>query len=111
MGPPANPRNLLRAIEYLRSYDHDITAYRIATFLFIATRGPIEQQDMRSFFQHSEAAASRNLAELGEGRMGRKGLGWIERYTSARDPRCWTVALTPLGQRILAEYLSIASEP
>tara|TARA_R100001443_G_scaffold26797_2_gene40108 strand:- start:3441 stop:3815 length:375 start_codon:yes stop_codon:yes gene_type:complete len=96
---------LAQAIEHLRTFDKEIPAQVIATFLYVASHDDCSKIDLEKALAFSTASGSRNTDWLSDfHRLNKAGLGLI---TKTRDPsnrRKQILKLSPKG-RILVQQL------
>lgn len=96
---------LAQAIEHLRTFDKEIPAQVIATFLYVASHDDCNKIDMEKVLAFSTASGSRNTDWLSEfHRLNKPGLGLITKYRDPTNRRRQILKLTPKG-RILVQQL------
>ncbi len=96
---------MAKAIEHFRTFDKEIPAQVIATFLYVASHDDCNKIDMEKALAFSSASGSRNTDWLSEfHRLNKPGLGLITKYRDETNRRRQILKLTPKG-RILANQL------
>ena len=96
---------LAQAIEHLRTFDKEIPAQVIATFLYVASHDDCMKGDLEKALAFSTASGSRNTDWLSEyHRLNKAGLGLIAKYRDPTNRRRQILKLSPKG-RILVQQL------
>ena len=96
---------LAQAIEHLRTFDKEIPAQVIATFLYVASHDDCNKIDLEKALAFSTASGSRNTDWLSEfHRLNKAGLGLITKYRDPTNRRRQILKLSPKG-RILVQQL------
>ena len=96
---------LAKAIEHFRTFDKEIPAQVIATFLYVASHDDCFKGDLEKALAFSTASGSRNTDYLSDfHRLNKPGLGLIAKYRDQTNRRRQILKLTPKG-RILVKQL------
>lgn len=96
---------LAQAIEHFRTYDKEIPAQVIATFLYVASHDDCLKSDLEKELMFSTASGSRNTDWLSDfHRLNKAGLGLITKQRDPLNRRRHLLKLSPKG-RILAKQL------
>ena len=96
---------LAQAIEHLRTFDKEIPAQVIATFLYVASHDDCSKVDLEKALAFSNASGSRNTDWLSAfHRLNKPGLGLIIKYRDPSNRRRQILKLSPKG-RILVQQL------
>ena len=96
---------LAKAIEHFRTFDKEIPAQVIATFLYVASHDDCTKVDLEKALAFSTASGSRNSDYLSDfHRLNKPGLGLIAKYRDQTNRRRQILKLTPKG-RILVKQL------
>ena len=96
---------LAQAIEHLRTFDKEIPAQVIATFLYVASHDDCLKGDLEKALTFSTASGSRNTDWLSEfHRLNKAGLGLIVKSRDQTNRRRQVLKLSPKG-RILVQHL------
>ena len=96
---------LAKAIEHFRTFDKEIPAQVIATFLYVASHDDCSKVDLEKALAFSTASGSRNTDYLSDfHRLNKAGLGLIAKYRDQTNRRRQILKLTPKG-RILVKQL------
>ena len=96
---------LAKAIEHFRTFDKEIPAQVIATFLYVASHDDCFKGDLEKALAFSTASGSRNTDWLSAyHRLNKPGLGLIAKYRDQTNRRRQILKLTPKG-RILVKQI------
>ena len=96
---------LAKAIEHFRTFDKEIPAQVIATFLYVASHDDCYKGDLEKALAFSTASGSRNTDYLSDfHRLNKPGLGLIAKYRDQTNRRRQILKLTPKG-RILVKQI------
>jgi|TARA_R100000081_G_scaffold77507_1_gene43977 DNA-binding MarR family transcriptional regulator len=96
---------LAQAIEHFRTFDKEIPAQVIATFLYVASHDDCTKVDLEKALAFSTASGSRNSDYLSDfHRLNKPGLGLIAKYRDQTNRRRQILKLTPKG-RILVKQI------
>ena len=96
---------LAQAIEHFRTFDKEIPAQVIATFLYVASHDDCYKGDLEKALAFSTASGSRNTDYLSDfHRLNKPGLGLIAKYRDQTNRRRQILKLTPKG-RILVKQI------
>jgi len=96
---------LAKAIEHFRTFDKEIPAQVIATFLYVASHDDCSKVDLEKALAFSTASGSRNTDYLSDfHRLNKAGLGLIAKYRDQTNRRRQILKLSPKG-RILVKQL------
>ena len=99
-----NRRELLEAIEWIRTLDHDMPVQTLSTFLFVSTHGPeCDQKELTEYLGMTQSTASRNVSYLSKRhRHGAPGMGVLESVENPEDRRYKVLRLTDKGKKLAA---------
>ena len=105
-------RELLEALEYVRTIDEDIPIQTLSVFLYISLHAPeCRQSELTEWLGMAQSTVSRNISYLRKrNRLGKPGMGLVESVESQEDRRYKVLRLTPKGEklsRILEHYEAI----
>lgn len=104
-------RTLNQAIALFRDLDPEIPATTIILFLAVAEAPePIGMVDLQNNLGLPSSTTSRNVAYLSEThRLGKSGLGLIERYEDLHNRRAKLVRLTAKGRALKTRLINLIS--
>ena len=101
----AQTAKLLHAFELLRTLDREIPGQLVSAFLYIASHNPCHKQSMEEDLGFKTSSASRTTDWLSDyHRLGKPGLGLVEKYKDSSNWRRCLLRLTPKGEA-LAEQM------
>lgn len=93
---------LLEVIELFRLMEREVPAQVISTFLYVATHDKCHKVALEEDLELSTASASRNTDWLStHHRLGKPGLGLIEKVYDPSNRRRLQLALTPRGKTLV----------
>ena len=99
---------LAQAIEHFRTFDKEIPAQVIATFLYVASHDDCAKVDLEKALAFSSASGSRNTDWLGAfHRLNKPGLGLIVKYRDRTNRRRQVLQLSPKGRILVQELRQI----
>ena len=99
---------LAQAIEHFRTFDKEIPAQVIATFLYVASHDDCSKVDLEKALAFSSASGSRNTDWLGAyHRLNKPGLGLIIKYRDPTNRRKQVLQLSPKGRKLVQELKQI----
>ena len=101
----AQTAKLLHAFDLLRTLDREIPGQVVSAFFYVASHNPCHKQALEEDLGFETSSGSRTTSWLSDyHRLGKPGLGLIEKY---KDPSNWRrilLKLTPKGEA-LAEQM------
>ena len=99
---------LAQAIEHLRTFDKEIPAQVIATFLYVASHDDCLKGDLEKALAFSTASGSRNTDWLSAyHRLNKPGLGLIIKYRDPNNRRRQVLQLSAKGRILVQELKQI----
>lgn len=112
----SHQRKLVKLMEAIRSYDPEIPAQRLVTFLYVAQRGRATRKDVMKSLGLTQTSAYRNLTSLEAGvyrtsaGKPKQGLGWLASEPDEIEPRATAWRVTPKGQRVLDQLEGVLDD-
>lgn len=99
-----NRRDLLTALEWIRTLDNDMPVQTLSTFLYVANHQPeCSQKDLTEYLSMAQSTASRNVSYLSKRhRHGALGMDVVESIENPDDRRYKLLRLTPKGRKMAA---------
>jgi DNA-binding MarR family transcriptional regulator len=102
-----NALRVMLAWEELRKLDREIPGQVVSMFFYIASHNPCHKQAIEEDLEFTVASASRNLQWLTDtNRLGKPGLGLIEKYTEEGSRRI-VCRLSHKGKQFVDNFLSV----
>ena len=104
----AQMERLLKAMDLLRILDREMPAQVTSCFLYVASHKNCHKQAMEEYLNLSAASGSRNTDWLGDKhRLGKPGLGLIEKIPDPVNRRRAVLKLTDRGERTIQKLRRI----
>ena len=95
-------------MQLFREWDREVPAQVVVTFLYIAAHDGCHKQVLEDDLGFSTASSSRNIAWLSdEHRLGKPGLGLIERFRDSNNLRRIRCRLTSKGRAAATQIKNI----
>ena len=102
---------LLRIQELLREKDYEVPGQLVSVFYFIASHNPCHTQAIQEGLAMSPNSVSRNTDWLSRAhRLGKPGLGLIDKKVDPADTRMRICSLTPKGENFVKRIKDILNE-
>ena len=96
---------LLHAFELLRTLEREVPGQVVSAFLYVASHNPCHKQAVEEDLDFKTSSGSRTTDWLSDyHRLGKPGLGLIEKYKDPSNYRRVMLKLTPKGEA-LAEQM------
>jgi hypothetical protein len=100
----AQTAKLLEAFELLRTLDREVPGQLVSAFLYIASHNPCHKQAMEEDLGFKVASGSRCSDWLSDyHRLGKPGLGLIQKYPDPSNRRRVLLELTPKGEALASQ--------